>query len=118
MASSFGDLRAQLDAAAPAGLPVVATPLGGVSGIEGLSLAEQGASPGRLDPRSAKMFSPVVLTLKDSVCLSIIGQGATFCLRNSCLIGSHKEGPRRFKLSDPIIVVKKIVFWLGILGIS
>ena len=108
MASSFGDLRAQLDAAAPADcLPVVTTPVGGGLGIEDLSLAGQGASPGMLDSRSSKMFSPVVLKSKESACLSVIGQGATFCLRNSCSIGSHKDGPRRFKFLAPIIVVKK-----------
>jgi hypothetical protein len=53
------------------------------------------------------MFSPVVLNSRESACLSIIGQGATFCLRNSCSVISHKDGPRRFEFSEPIIVVKK-----------
>jgi hypothetical protein len=109
MSSPFADLRAQLDRAAPADvLPLAATPVGGGLGIEDLSLlGGQGASPGMSGLKASKMFSPVVLRSRENVCLAIIGQGATFCLRNSCTVVSHKDDSRRFDFSEPIIVVKK-----------
>jgi hypothetical protein len=105
MVTPFASLRAQLDAAPADGLP--ATPVGGVRGIEDLSLAEQGASPGTPAVRATKMFYPVLLNAKETVCLSVIGQGATFCLRNSCSIASHKDALRRFPLDVSTIVIKK-----------
>jgi hypothetical protein len=106
MVTPFASLRAQLDAAPADSLP--ATPVGGVSGIEDLSLAEQGASPGTpAVSRATKMFYPVLLNAKETVCLSVIGQGATFCLRNSCSIASHKDALCRFPLDVATIVIKK-----------
>jgi hypothetical protein len=59
---------------------------------------DQGASPGTPVVRSRKTLYPVVLKANAGVCLSIIGQGATFCLWDSCSVGSHKDGLCLFSL--------------------
>jgi hypothetical protein len=110
----FSNLQAKLDSAAPAvRVPVVSSPTGGVSdGMSNLSLQDQGAVlPGTpvVNPRgsSPKVYFPVVVATLDDVCLAIIGQGLSFCLRSSCSIASHQD-TRRFSFPAlPAILIRK-----------
>jgi hypothetical protein len=114
MRTSLSALQAQLDSAAPAvRVPVVSSPTGGVSGgMRDLSLEDQGAVlPGtpmvNLCGASPKVYFPVVVASLDDVCLAIIGQGLSFCLRSSCSIVSHQDA-RRFSFpAIPAILIRK-----------
>lgn len=97
--SNFADLRAELDRAAPVGrVPRASSPTGGVAvGMGNLSLAEQGAAlPGtpvgnsRSVP-SPKVYFPVVIKGAEKMCLAVIGQGLSFCLRTSCPVVAHRD---------------------------
>jgi FtsZ-binding cell division protein ZapB len=80
--------------------------------MDNLTLDEQGAVlPGTpvFNSRSVspKLYFPVVVTSVDDVCLAIIGQGLSFCLRRSCSVVSHQEA-RRFTFSEgPAILIRK-----------
>jgi hypothetical protein len=70
-----------------------------------LSLAEQGAAlPGtpvgnsRSVP-SPKVYFPVVIKGAEKMCLAVIGQGLSFCLRTSCPVVAHRDS-RRFTFSE------------------
>jgi hypothetical protein len=106
--TTFASLQEKLDRAAPsAGLSAIPASDGGVDGVGNLTLAGQGAALGTPVSKSTKMFSPVVLRQKNSVCLSYIGMGATFCLKTSCSTASHQDPSGCFSFEGDIIVIKK-----------
>ena len=118
MRSSFSDFRAQLDCTAPAAhLPEVASLSGGgvADGMNNLSLEDQGAVlPGtpisNSRASSPKVYFPVVIREVDDVedvCLAIIGQGLSLCLRESCPTVAHRDA-RRFSFPEgPAILIRK-----------
>jgi hypothetical protein len=104
---SFSELQAQLDRAAPVvRVATVTSPMGGVAvGMRHLSLEDQGAAlPGTpiVDSRSGsspKVYFPVVVKGGEDMCLAIIGQGLSFCLRASCPTVAHCDA-RRFSFAE------------------
>jgi hypothetical protein len=105
----FASLQARLDRAAPAtGLSAIPETDGGGDFVGNLNLTAQEAAPGTPVAKPTKLFYPVVLNQKNSVCLSFIGMGATFCLKTSCSTASHQDPPSgRFTFENEIIVIKK-----------
>ena len=74
-------------------------------GTGNLTLEDQGAVlPGTpmVNPRSLsspKVYFPVVVKGVEDMCLAIIGQGLSFCLRTSCTTVTHRDA-RRFLFSE------------------
>ena len=85
------------------------------------SLSSGGPRGGAFLPTVGKKFSVVKILKGDSVCLSDIGDGATFCLRIGCKIVSHSTvGAQSFKLDDEgVIAIAKsrdAAFAMPVLG--
>jgi hypothetical protein len=85
-------------------------------------VSSSGASRGgsfSTEVNSGKEFLVVRITKEDKLCLSGIGDGAKFCLKNNCSISSHKN-TNVFKLDDEgVIVIAKsrdAAFAMPVLG--
>jgi hypothetical protein len=78
-----------------------------------LSLEEQGAASlgtpvgnSRI-ASSAKVYFPVVVKSVEEMCLAVIGQGLSFCLRTSCPTVAHRDARRYLFTEGDSVLIRK-----------
>jgi hypothetical protein len=76
-----------------------------------LSLEEQGILGTPIDHSrsvsSVKVYFPVVFKSVEDMCLGVIGQGLSFCLRTSCTTVAHRDARRYLFTEGDSVLIRK-----------